>query len=123
MNTVALHALGMLLQWIHPSPARAIELEDIAVDIGSTDASMVEAEELVAICLHETHCRLDVVGDGGRSVGPWQVRNGPPTAKEALRRVRQSLAAAGDLSYYACGKKQCDPRILESLLDPTLPRR
>ena len=123
MNPIALHALGMMVQALHPSPARAVELEDIAVDIGSTDASEVEAEMLVSICLHESHCRLDAVGDGGRARGPWQVRLGRPDARTALERVRWSYKTCRSLGMYACGRCACDPAVLASLQDPTLPCR
>ena len=126
--TIYSHALVCLLAWIHPNPsnvARLKELAAIAVEIARTDATETEAEELVAICIHESGCRTRAKGRDG-SVGAWQIH--PPAkaydAAEALARVRWSVDTCGDLSLYAgCGRCGTCPAIVESLVNPTLPRR
>jgi hypothetical protein len=122
-----MHILTCLLLWLHPDPRnvrRLTELERVAIEIASTDASEAEAELLAAICLHESRCHTHAVGDGGKAYGAWQVRGGPPTAVEALRRVRWSWQACGDLSLYAgCGWCGRCPEVVASLQDPTLARR
>lgn len=124
-----LHALTCLLLWLHPSPSnvtRLTELVTIAADIDSTDATEVEVEELVAICLHESRCHLRAVGDGGKSLGPWQVQGGGDSAAVALAKLRWSerICGVGGLAPYA-GARRCGdvPWVVASLLDPTLPRR
>lgn len=121
------HVLTCLLLWLHPNPTnvtRLTELSEIAKDIASTDATETEAETLVAICLHESRCHLKAVGDGGKSKGPWQVQQGDPSAATALSKVRWSMTLCGNLAAYA-GAKYCNavPWTVQSLLDPTLPRR
>lgn len=123
-----LHVLTCLLLWLHPSPrdvARLQELEQIAVEVATTDAADWEAELLAAICIHETGCVAEdriFTHKDGLARGPWQVR-GEPSAREALRRVRWSWAACGDLSLYAgCGGCGRCPGIVRSLTDPTVPR-
>jgi hypothetical protein len=122
-----LHILSCLLLWLHPDPRntrRLAELELVALDIASTDASEEEAEVLVSVCLHESRCHLRARGDGGHALGPWQIHGPDPSAAEALRRLRWSWGACGDLSLYAgCGRCGACPDVVASLLDPTLPRR
>jgi hypothetical protein len=120
------HILTVLLLWTHPDPRslrRLTDLETVALDIASTDATAEEAETLVAVCVHESGCRPRAVGSDG-SVGAFQIRKGPGTAAEALRRLRWSASVCGDLSLYAgCGRCGACPEIVASLVDPTLPRR
>jgi hypothetical protein len=126
--TLAVHALICLLSWLHPSPTnvpRLRELTMIAADIGQTDATPEEAELLVAVCAHESNCHVRAVGDGGLSRGAWQVRGRDVSARSALAKLRWSMRACGGLDIYAgcggCGR--CPAGLLESLVDPTLPRR
>ena len=123
------HVLTALLLWLAPSPrnvGRLTELVTIASDVASTDASDVEAEELVAICIHESRCHLGAIGDGGKSRGPWQVQGGRHDARGALDRLRWSegLCGPGGLAPYA-GARRCGeiPWVVASLLDPTIKRR
>jgi hypothetical protein len=110
-----------------PAPERLQELASIVQDVISTDATEDEAYELLAVSIHETRAHVRAHGrDGSR--GAFQVR--PPAASygalEALRRLRWSERAcgAGDLSLYAgCGQCGKCPEIVQSLLDPSLPRR
>ena len=122
------HILYCLLAWCNVAPldaARHNELANIAADVASTDATTDEAELLVAICVHESHCHLRAVGDGGRARGPWQIHGRDTSAAAALARIRWSMAACGNLSIYAgCGRcGACPDGLLDSLMDPTLPRR
>jgi len=128
-----MHVLTCLLLWLNPNPRdvyRLVELVDIAQQIVSTDADEAEGETLAAVAIHETGARIfrhgthSLVTDGRGAFGPWQVVGGPPTAAEALRRVRWSVGLCGDLSLYAgCGRCGACPDIASSLWDPTLPRR
>ena len=122
-----LHILTVLLLWCHPNPSdvtRLAELSAIAADVASTDADETEGELLVAVCVHESRCRAHAVGDSGAARGPWQVHGRDVSAREALSRLRWSLRACHDLSLFA-GYGRCggDGAVLESLMDPTLPRR
>jgi hypothetical protein len=136
---IFVHVLTCLLDWLHPRATnvrRLTELSVIARDVASTDASSEEAEELAAVCIHESGCVLGARGKDG-SIGPWQVR--PPAksfgAGEALKRLRWSegVCGKGDLSLYAgfgyCVGHSASPEgdarraVLASLLDPTLPRK
>ena len=122
------HILTCLLLWLQPSPhnvGRLTELVAIAADVASTDATEVEAEELSAICVHESRCHLAAIGDGGKSLGPWQVQGGRHDAAGALARLRWSvgICGVGGLALYA-GARHCGdvPRVVRSLLDPTIAR-
>ncbi len=120
--------LYCLLAWCNVAPLdapRHNELATLAADVASTDATTDEAELLVAICVHESHCHLRAVGDGGRARGPWQIHGRDTSAAAALARIRWSMAACGNLSFYAgCGRcGACPDGLLDSLMDPTLPRR
>jgi hypothetical protein len=86
----------------------------------TTDATPHEAETLLMIARHESAFARDVVlcqrkGDNGRAHGAWQVH--PRSAQEArdacdlerapalaLARVRESIAACGDLTRYVSGR-------------------
>ena len=119
--------LAFLLLTLHPNPTnvrRLTELAQVAADIASTDATQDEARMLAAIAVHESNARPAAVGDGGHSRGAFQVWDGPPTAREALKRLRGSLEACGTAELYA-GCKRCGgcPRIAASLVDPSIPRR
>jgi len=117
------HVLWLILVYLHPlSAARVSDLINVAGDIASTDATEVEAELLAAICIHESRCTPKAKGLDG-SVGAFQVHGGPGTA-EALRRVRWSYGICGDLSLYAgCGRCGACPEVVDSLTDPSLPRK
>lgn len=117
-------ALLVILLYVHPhSWGRVSEIIDVAADIATTDATETEVDLLVAIAVHESRVTPSAKGLDG-SVGAFQVRGGPGTATEALRRVRWSYALCGDLSAYA-GCRVCGscPEIVGSLEDPGLPRR
>jgi hypothetical protein len=129
MSIIYVQVLTCLLQWLSPNPSnvrRLSELATIASDIAHTDATIDEALELAAIAVHESRAHLHAIGDGGRSHGPFQIQGGPPTAREALLRLRwsQQRCGVGDLSLYAgfgrCGVR---PDVSASLLDPTIARR
>ena len=128
MFSTYIHTLTALLLWTHPNPVdvgRLQELASVAADVATTDASDVEAEELVAVAIHESNVHPRAVGDGGRARGAWQVHGRDASAREALSRLRWSERACHDLSLFAgcggCGR--CPDGLLASLLDPTAPRR
>jgi hypothetical protein len=127
MQSLYLHTLTCLLLWLHPDPRnvkRLAELTEVARQVAVTDASDEEAELLVAICIHESRCHLSAVGDGGKSIGAWQVQGGDPSAVGALAKLRWSLSLCGNLAPYAGGKRCGDvPWVVASLADPSLPRR
>lgn len=124
---LATYALGLLLGWLHPDPRnirRLEELEVVAEQIAETGAAQDEAHALAAIAVHESHAHLGATGRKGER-GPWQVMPpGSPHATHALYLLRKSVAACGTPALYAgCGGCRCPAGILESMLDPTLPRR
>ena len=124
MSTLSL-VLMLLAHLGHPKTIeRAVELANVAADIASTDASDNEAALLVAICLHESNCHREAIGDGGKSRGAWQVRGRDVSAAGALAKVRWSMRVCGNLAPYA-GARRCGdvPDVVASLIDPTLPRR
>lgn len=92
----------------------------LALAIYMTGATPHEQRLLMSIARHESGLRHDVVtcrvlGDGGRARGAFQIH--PRSASErrdacdvvtapviALARVRESLAACGDLTGYVSGR-------------------
>lgn len=100
--------LELFLLALKPSPTNARrlgELSRIAADVASTDATEGGARLLGSIAVHESGAREGAVGPLGER-GPFQVHRGPPTAAEALRRLRFSVEQCGDLSLYA-GCRRC----------------
>jgi hypothetical protein len=114
-----------LVTFFNPHTAvRIDELASIAMEITETDATEDEGFLLVGICIHESRCTRGAIGDGGRSRGAWQVRGRDVGAAAALAKVRWSYGVCGDLSLYAgCGRCGSCPDIVQSLEDPTLPRK
>ena len=105
---------------------RSLELSTIATDIASAAADVDERITLVNVCVHESRCHLDAVGDHGAARGPWQVHAHRVDAAKAFEFVRWSYAVCGvgDLALFAgCGRCGSCPEISASLLDPSLPRR
>jgi hypothetical protein len=112
LNSIASYALAFVLTaWFPTTSHRLLEMMAAAEDLGTTDATFIEAARMMNIAHEETGFERSKVGDLGER-GRWQIRPWAWTtdaeleewtqrgAHEALRRFR----AQGIYGYMGCAK-------------------
>ena len=116
MNHVTATIVYLMMAAIYPNGDHVHDAQDIGEEIARTDPTLFEAAMLVETAFRESAFERSAVGQGGRDLCAYQLRDAPRTVlvdlrqctEIALSRLRYSISHCHDhpLAIYAGGA--CD---------------